>query len=531
MSTDEQFPPSSPFLDHHEHHEDPFNSVHSKGSGAGNGLDTKKTLVMESPFKKELNKELYPTPFPSSSTGVSSSSPSRSNLNYMREASRESHKDEPAQPAAPTKRSLQVRLLPNTSVSLGRSSRCDYFIKSKFASREHLNLNYNSENEEISIKCLGHNGVLVKLPQPIFGFINQINKTSFSFQKLIKPKSNDEIFNEISVFKGEILMLPFIEGIKFDIRGFEIEIDVVNNDESETEDELPLVSTNERLSSIEPMKNDELAENKKQIKDLEVVQTPKKESKKHTKKNNSNGSDESVNVAVEVPIKVSPSSPIQVKSPKFQSNSVFKAESSSDAAPLKEKSDSHMNQRRRKAEPGISPIKRKINTTNVNGKEGATSTKANNNLTNKLMEAAQPAKKHLEPKQKIENLNIKQITSEIQNLDDIKNVLTNHLAFSRLSQTPLKQLNDVSKLTAELSRSQLRAVLNDIPCIGIIYREGKDAAGKPLDEEYYYDVDLDQDKQRVQLVSSIKGSSGLRNCRKTHKQYFWKKPTAPNHKK
>ena len=112
----------------------------------------------------------------------------------------------------------------------------------------------------------------------------------------------------------------------------------------------------------------------------------------------------------------------------------------------------------------------------------------------------------------------------IQNIPEINNILVNHLAFSRLSSTPASFLNTISAITSELSLKQLRVILHNVKSIGIIYREGKDAAGKPLEEEYYYMPENDDDTERPKLVSSIKGHGGLRSCRRTHKQYYWKKP-------
>ena len=42
----------------------------------------------------------------------------------------------------------------------------------------------------------------------------------------------------------------------------------------------------------------------------------------------------------------------------------------------------------------------------------------------------------------------------------------------------------------------------------------KDAAGQPLQEEYYYMPENDEDRERTTLVSNIKGHGGLRSCRK-----------------
>ena len=122
---------------------------------------------------------------------------------------------------------------------------------------------------------------------------------------------------------------------------------------------------------------------------------------------------------------------------------------------------------------------------------------------------------------------IDSILATVPELDDISNLITNHIAYSRVLQTPFKSLLELNSIKKhQLSKLQLRCVLiHYIDCIGVIFRKGKDAAGKQLDEEYYYVPEKDNDIQRVQLVEELKGSSSqLRSCRKTHKQYFWKKP-------
>lgn len=117
--------------------------------------------------------------------------------------------------------------------------------------------------------------------------------------------------------------------------------------------------------------------------------------------------------------------------------------------------------------------------------------------------------------------------STISQLEDLSNVITNYIAYSRILQTPFQSIRDLASVKARnLSKAQLRCILiHAIPCIGVIFREGKDAAGKPLDEEYYYVPENDHDQNRVKLVEDLKGSSShIRSCRKTHKQYFWKRP-------
>jgi hypothetical protein len=110
----------------------------------------------------------------------------------------------------------------------------------------------------------------------------------------------------------------------------------------------------------------------------------------------------------------------------------------------------------------------------------------------------------------------------------IVNHVVNQLAFSRLSSTPISvilnnlpaALKGVSPERVEnrgLTKEDLRKLLVATPCIGEIHREGKDAAGKALESEYYYVPDEDQDEQRRAAVVDGLRKPSLRNCRKQHK--------------
>ena len=124
---------------------------------------------------------------------------------------------------------------------------------------------------------------------------------------------------------------------------------------------------------------------------------------------------------------------------------------------------------------------------------------------------------------------------------DIQEHIINQLAFSRLSSTPLSTiLSHLPRDVGILTKSSLKDVIDDIECVSEIVREGKDAAGKALESEYYYLPEKDQDDKRKELVSNDLMKPGLRACRKQHKvcqscqfhrrslirvqQYFWKKP-------
>ncbi|KAL7919413.1 hypothetical protein ACQKWADRAFT_301351 [Trichoderma austrokoningii] len=111
----------------------------------------------------------------------------------------------------------------------------------------------------------------------------------------------------------------------------------------------------------------------------------------------------------------------------------------------------------------------------------------------------------------------------------ISNHVVNQLAYSRLSSTPLSTImhNLPAEQTRDLSRDALRVLIETTACIGIIERQGKDAAGKALESEYYYIPETDTDAQRRAAVVDGLRKPSLRACRKQHKQYYWKRPKTP----
>lgn len=114
------------------------------------------------------------------------------------------------------------------------------------------------------------------------------------------------------------------------------------------------------------------------------------------------------------------------------------------------------------------------------------------------------------------------------NGNPVANHLINQLAFSRLSSTPLSTLmdhlptylkvaNSGSKGSDSFTIDSLKRLLDATDCVGEVMREGKDAAGKRLESEYYYIPDLDEDVKRRDAVVGCLGKPGLRACRKQHK--------------
>jgi hypothetical protein len=122
----------------------------------------------------------------------------------------------------------------------------------------------------------------------------------------------------------------------------------------------------------------------------------------------------------------------------------------------------------------------------------------------------------------------------------IKNHVINQLAFSRIHSQPLSAIHSnlpaelkacVTKSTdnkgsddgeastpvPQLTRQDLKRILDDTPCVGEIPRAGKDAAGQPLENEFYYVPEMDANQMRRETITAGTRSTGLRSVRKTHK--------------
>jgi hypothetical protein len=130
-----------------------------------------------------------------------------------------------------------------------------------------------------------------------------------------------------------------------------------------------------------------------------------------------------------------------------------------------------------------------------------------------------------------------QVVKKHPNESPIKNHVINQLAFSRVHSTPISSIlkalpANIKKaelpadapddLSGELTTDMLRSILDALPCVGEIAREGKDAAGKVLENEFYYIPDRDDNSMRRETVVNGLGSTGLRAVRKSHKvSCFW----------
>ncbi|RCK64063.1 Protein PLM2 [Candida viswanathii] len=523
-----QFPPSSPLLDDYSYQasKDPF------GTGSTVTTTTNKGKVAET----RVGREEYPTPNPSSSL-FRSSSPARETISET-----DVFKPKPVEPQqeeAPPKANInsdfnvlnpdkavtRIALLDTHShFSIGRSSRsCEFALNATDAriSRVHLKISYNSQ--QVIMTCLGSNGVGVIIPKPCFvyatntanNFIVMENTTGVPLDAqhhhhaLSKSIKLDYNHTEFFVQKGETITMPKFQNILLQISKNVVLLNPNDVDEELTDDEAPvLIETREKSAEpVEKTSVEETATPVTKLPSLSLPNTPSKpkpsiqiteqEEPEYTPSKEPSHPQQSATPEPSTP------KPEQLKQPKeaTTTSNTFEIFQDEFSIPVRSSSTS----------PAPQEQHDHVLADKTNIKRRATS------------EEPQPKKKKkIIRKQQTPEMD--HSVMELPNLSEIQNILVNHLAFSRLSSTPASFLNTISVSTSQLSLSQIRSILHNLRSIGVIYRQGKDAAGKPLEEEYYYMPENDDDKERTMLVSNVKGHGGLRSCRKTHKQYYWKKP-------
>lgn len=436
----------------------------------------------------------YPTPFPSSSIGRVSS-PVRSNKVDAIPSS-------PAFPAqlAATSSKLSSKLsspskhtkVVNTeldpskvsTITVGRnSSQCDVSLcKNKFISRVHASITYLPEKNEVKIHCLSMNGLIVIYRKKFDCY--QLRDTvdnnerayrlvpRFSSESCVKEIQDEGESINFTLEKGDTVYMTYYNGIMLDFRQVLLRLSL-------KEENPP-----SKLSRLEKK-----IEGKGETKHMGGI-------RKHPLI--------FTETSVDRPKKI------------LKDTNKFSNGNDSDVA---EKMLNHFLNSRSSPLSSVSSVDRE----NQNVRQDSLSYDSPPMIMKKpkLNKRVLPTKAKKSVKENLDELSRRNV-----DIMHLQHILTNHLAFANVQQTPLFQLQQVNSQISELSRDELRSILSDAKCVGVIYRHGKDAAGKPLDEEYFYDLENDDDYERRNLVSSLKGGrTGLRSCRRTHKQYFWKKPT------
>ncbi|CAN6612726.1 protein Tos4p [Trichomonascus vanleenenianus] len=475
----------------------------------------------------------YPTPVPSSVANLSSPPPSKPSED-------ETFASVEAQEKRFTLRSplstvALVRLPVNgTSIRIGRSSKsCQVALnsKNKLVSRVHVQTSYDAENNQVVIDCLGWNGIAVYVPS--YEAAAQI--ASEMIHKNGYPTANGQ--QEHEVFKDETIFIEYVPGIVIDVRGERALIELVEDINDETEDERaglynassPVVPVSSpaaigsspvwfsprsasqpspvpavRLLDFGKETNVEVGE-VGEVGEGEDVMTPKNQS-------SILGQDDT-------------RSPLEELNPNEYAPVIYNTVAS-------DAEEKEMKKKIMEGSKELNMTPEELNKLKVSKRSNELKKMTEDENKKKKRQSCEPdevaggkrSKKASTPDIIPEEQYEEGVPLSEGELADLKHIISNHLAFSRLKSTPLSTIRKSNSKLEPLTVPQLREILMNTRCIGVISRSGKDAAGKKLEDEYYYDPEHDTDLDRIAMVEQTRGRTGLRQCRKTHKQYFWKKP-------
>ena len=408
------------------------------------------------------------------------------------------HKDHAKYKVFPRVINIEIDPQNASELVIGRKKdMCDFLLPGmRTVSRRHALINYIPDRNQIRLKCIGINGIMVSLPRKLNCF-------------LVRPTQDKTVFE-----------LTGIETIKMRQQFQQVDVNV--NKELIKGSHLTAFSVEPGETITMPFMNNTMI-NFKQVKaclTMREVQTSFSFSEKSPStmlpKVKKDTHRDAHNKLTEMATKdlVTPVSSFAVRLPltpnKSSNNTKQTAMNPRDGEfttnLTNALSDATLSKKNNRAATPPSGIKRKLGT-------------GNTQTTTHVKRVKQ------EPVRSQEEI-FADLAEKKFDIEELQNVLANHLAFANVQQCPLSQLKDANSRTKTLSNPELRTILSDKKCIGVITRQGKDAAGKPLEEEYFYDMENDDDEQRKNLVTSMKGGrTGLRSCRRTHKQYFWKRPT------
>lgn len=428
----------------------------------------------------------------------------------------------------PDEKVLRVPLLTGKhKLFVGRSSRsCDFFLpaSNKKISRVHILVDY-AEDDTIQLRCIGYNGFGLRIPrvcsvyasnEPNVYVLKESNEPVFTLndfrsaglQATPRTIKLEDGHTEFMVNRHECVILPRVNNILIDLRGHLVLLNPLDeNEELTDEEDIRLTKSNVGESCQE---NDTPV----RLVGSDIPKTPHKSEYK---------------VTSEEP---TPTKPMQIintgQRRGFTIYNDTKTTTESD-----DKTDiRHINERNmhgvsadKENEVLAAPLPNTFARSST-PLDDTSNTYANFDMPGRRAKSEEP-QKSVRKRRKAAKQNFvidQDCIKDIPNIPEINHILVNHLAFSRLSSTPVSYLNGISAVTSKLRLDQIRVVLHNLKSVGVIYREGTDAAGEPLEEEYYYMPENDDDPQRPSLVAHIKGHGGLRSCRRTHKQYYWKKP-------
>ncbi|CAB4255882.1 similar to Saccharomyces cerevisiae YDR501W PLM2 Forkhead Associated domain containing protein and putative transcription factor found associated with chromatin [Maudiozyma barnettii] len=498
-----------------------------------------------------MNVKPIPTPDPSSSIGMGLSSPVKN---------RDIIPTSPANSRHSRVSSIDVDLERNsvTRLTIGRKkSVCDVVLPSRQnISRQHAFVTYLNKENKLKIKCNGTNGIVIFLsPNGIRCNLTYINKEEHIYKmSLDGPIENSQILTSFVLIKGETVVMPYLEGIKINFRQAEVALHMKENilessegSATESEDEMSILPVTTDSFHHPPDTPTKISVHRKQISllaDQDKALPHDNEynlSRTSVVDDNTLFSNATGTPLLQLPAQ-EPTTPKKVIDPTYRLHNNYETPIQGPGQDIETENNSSANIRKEmfgdmehvfnfsatpKQELSETPNKRQ----KLNGPNVQTSSPPSEVLTN-TQEPSVKKSKGKSKKAKSSKENVASFTLTIEDLEkkgincaEIQHILSNHLAFAAQQQTPLSQLQNTSHSISQLSTEEVRLLLETEKSIGCIKREGKDAAGKLLEEEFYYDIENDYDEDRRTLVTCLKGGrAGIRSSRKSHKQYFWKKP-------
>lgn len=432
-------------------------------------------------------------------------------------------------------------------ILIGRSSQsCDVALssKNKHVSRVHAKLAYDRSENALLVRCLGWNGLSVMVP--VYSSSDDTTPQALAKRGYPIAASQEELF----LAKNQSLVVEYVPGITIDVRGERALVDVVDEESNdETEDEID--KGHEGSHSATPFElfhdGDDIAAEGSEL---------------GTPATGTEASKESQYPKVDEP----PASNLHDKEPKTaesitaEDGSLVKGSSKMDTRPLGSTkvnleaqassptpNDQTAEHSRIAVPPEVEPAKTGVKrpeadgdmeAKNTLGRERQSAPPSSPPVLRSIENDSRARSSSLGPSRKRAREGTPNSTKRARSrrtseepedhvkdepLDDeqkgqLKHIMTNHLAFSRLSSSPISLIKKSHAALSNVSKPRLRELLGEISAVGVIQRQGKDAAGMPLEEEYYYMPENDDDEDRRIMVEQSRGHSSLRACRRTHKQ-------------
>ncbi|OCL05868.1 hypothetical protein AOQ84DRAFT_298112 [Glonium stellatum] len=487
-------------------------------------LSAKRRYNEDSPSHPRQELKYYPTPVPTSSTGILPSSPTR----HVRPSLRRTLST--VSERIPLGAVPSIDLLANGEVvRMGRSSNSsDYQLSAnRHISRVHIQAVYQAPDAshphgQVVIECLGWNGAKVHCR----GQVHELSKG----ETFVSERPEAEIMLDVQDARV-LIAWPYTER--------KLSMDSQRSDSTWTEESSPLrrplhehFASSPPVIPRSPISPSPIAQPNFNIEETFLVEDSDLQSHvavqvyEDADAGEDNGS--SIAAAAESPIRSSFSRTVSPNDTKASQSSVLSSFQSDDFSDGDEENDPIIH--------SFGPFGE-----NLLPRMASLNSSSRSNTPTQSMRRRRPLASSHSPQRRTSSESTRRL-----NESPIKNHVINQLAFSRLHSIPLSTI--LGNLPVELKRGilspnsrkdsdsaeatdanqltspELKRILDNIPCIGEISREGKDAAGKQLENEFYYVPEMDSDQMRRDAVVGGIGGTGLRAVRKSHKQYYWKKP-------